>query len=46
MKQLGNSVAVNAVRAVSNEIKAYLKLRDHKPKLVVDKNNFQLKVSA
>tara|TARA_B100000073_G_scaffold248047_1_gene208359 strand:- start:786 stop:1727 length:942 start_codon:yes stop_codon:yes gene_type:complete len=46
MKQLGNSVAVNAVRAVSNEIKAYLKLRDRKPELVVDKNNFQLTISA
>tara|TARA_B100000073_G_scaffold68411_1_gene50562 strand:- start:218 stop:394 length:177 start_codon:yes stop_codon:yes gene_type:complete len=30
LKQLGNSVAVNAVRAISNEIKAFLKLKDHK----------------
>ena len=30
LKQLGNSVAVNTVRAISNEIKAFLKLKDHK----------------
>lgn len=36
MKQLGNSVAVSAVRMVANQIKSYLKKRGHKPILQVD----------
>ena len=46
MKQLGNSVAVNAVRAVSNEIKKYLKLKDTAPKLVFDEDALSLKISS
>ena len=46
MKQLGNSVAVNAVRAVSNEIKKYLKLKDTTPKLVFDEDALSLKISS
>ena len=45
MKQLGNSVAVNAVKAVADQIKLYLKKKDHSPSFVQDKETLQLKIN-
>ncbi len=46
MKQLGNSVAVNAVRAVGDTIKSYLKLKDLSPKLVINKKTLRLNIAT
>ena len=42
MKQLGNSVAVNAVRMVGNQIKEYLSKKGCKPILKIDKKTNRL----